>query len=199
MAGLHIKVLAEKLGTRMRSSPATNITVKTGTKVADIVAQIARAAGGVKINRLSLLAHGYAETWSGGRNRFANFTPNMPYSKQGGGYGLQLGEDIDRTSITGFGALKPHLAPGAVIDVYACFAADVSPDLPRASLIGDGEGTMRALAFATGAMVRASKSAHNFRSGGSWVDVGRFEGQVLQFRPDGTIVPEQFSRVEDYD
>lgn len=199
MAGVHIKVLAQKLGPTMRKSPAINVFVPTDTPVSGIVALIVTAAKGRKIDRLSLLAHGYAEHWDGGSNRFADFTPDMAYSKLGGGYGLQLGVDIDRRNVAGFGALRPHLAKDAVIDVYACFVADVSPDLPMNRMQGDGEAMLRALAAVTGATVRASKSAHNFQTGGTWVDVGRFEGEVLQFRPDGSIVPERFSRMEDYE
>ena len=199
MAKVHIKVLADKLGSTMRRSPATNITIKDGTPVSGIAMLIIAAAKGKKIDRLSLLAHGYTEKWNGGANRFAVETPNMSYSKEGGGYGVQMGVDIDVRNITGFGALKPHLAADAVIDVYACDAADVSPDLPMNRMKGDGEAMLRALAQATGATVRSSKSAHIFANGGTWVDVGRFEGQILQFKPDGRIVPENFSRMEDYD
>lgn len=197
MAYLHIKLLADRLGTRMRASPAKNITIKEGTTVVAIVALIAATAKGVKVNRLSLLAHGFSVNWSGGTSSTAGFTAGMTYSKQGGGYGLEMGTEITLHNVARFVALKPYLAPDAVIDIYACFAADVSPDIPP-RLLGDGESLMRALAAATGATVRASRAAHNFINGGSWVDVGTFDGPVLQFKPDGSIVPELFSRIEDY-
>lgn len=75
MAGVHIKVLAQQsFGPAMRSSPATNVVVPKGTSVSGVVALIVAAAKGRKIDRLSLLAHGYAEHWDGGQNRFADFT-----------------------------------------------------------------------------------------------------------------------------
>jgi len=184
-----VRVLDTRIGARFNRPRPSDIIVGSATGLANVVKQIVDAASD-KIERLSICCHGY-------ETGIQSQTAQM--SRMGGGFGLQLGsDDLTYQTVAAFQPLNGKFTTNAMIDIYACAAADDSSD--GQGFTGNGRMLMRELAGWTGATVRASDTPQMYTAGvvddtflgikyGSHyegVDFGQWEGNVWIFPADGS-------------
>jgi hypothetical protein len=184
MAEVTLRVLDTRIGARYDKPRPTDVIVGSASKLSWVIDQIRGKVGQNKLRTLSIAAHGFESLVE---------DPDALMSYQGGGYGIDLGEDhITLGTVSAFGALDGMFVPGGILEIYACAAADVSRD--QYGLSGNGRLLMSELAAYTNAIVRASDAIQMYTAGVrsmlgfSWyegVDFGDWEGKVWLFSPSG--------------
>ena len=189
MADINLRVMDRRVAPRYREPRPSDIVVGHQTPLATIFSRIVGAVGSDRLRRLSISCHGIMAGVA---------DPRRMMSRPGGGFGLELGwEDLTLRNVTAFGALRGKFAPGGMIDLYACAAAD---DSSTHGFNGNGRLLMQQIAGYAGALLRASDAVQVFRTG--WeeqtrfgitvaplnlgIDLGAWEGNVWIFSPDGS-------------
>ena len=175
-----IRVLDSRIGSSFKNIQNTDIPVMDDS-LDDIIGDIIEVAGSKKISSLGLYCHGI------GKIIYQNCT--MVCAAHGG-YGLQLGaDDLTFSNIGKLTRLAGRFAPGAVMDIYSCAAADSGP--AESSFSGHGVQLMLEIAANTGVLVRASGTIQTYQTTTTTfsmapsmnVDFGEWEGTVWLFDP----------------
>ena len=189
MANIELRVLDTRIGARFKRPRPSDIVVGTSTPLTTLFTRITTTLGSNRLSRLSICCHGYEAGIA---------DPRQMMSRVGGGFGLQLGsDDLTFDTVGAFSALSGKFAPGGMMDVYACAAAD---DSSTTGFTGNGRLLMRELAGQVGATVRASDSVQMYSAGVvqttlfgytiyseyEGVDFGEWEGNVWLFLTDGS-------------
>lgn len=189
MANVVGRIMDARVAPRYREPRPSDIVVHND-HLSRIFGRILDGLGPNRLSRLSICCHGL----------MADMTaPNRMLSRLGGGFGLQLGWDnLTLSSAHNFARLRGKFAPGGMIDIYACAAAD---DSSTTGFTGNGHLLMREIAGQAGAIVRASDAIQVNTRG--WqpqpsifgvarppldlgVFMGPWEGNVWIFSPDGS-------------
>jgi hypothetical protein len=205
MASIHVRVMDTGVAPRLYNMMPQDVIVTDKMSVADAVGAILTKCMSTPMNRLTILAHGYAEIVEGDTAPSYSASVQIPkagssrtsvspktYSRVYGGYGLSFGrDDVSMTTVPEFGRLRGHFTEGAIIVVFGCAAADRGPYLNE-RLTGDGPGLMKALASWAGVPVRASDSLQEVPVDmfSHVADRGPWAGRTLLFMPGGRTVDE---------
>lgn len=189
MAVIELRLMDRRVAPRYREPRPSDVIVGEEMSLAEVFGRIVRAVGSNRLSKLYMSCHGIEAGVA---------DPRRTMSRVGGGFGLSLGwEDLTLRNVSAFQALRGKFAPGGMIDLYACAAADNSS---TTGFVGDGRLLMQEIAGHTGAFVRASDAVQIFRRSSapnSWlglplqpihmgIDLGPWEGNVWVFAPDGS-------------
>ncbi len=185
MANIELRVLDTRIGARFDKPRPSDIIVGSTTPLSDVVDKIVNAVGSDQLSKLSICCHGYE---SGLENE------ETAMSRVGGGFGIELGaEGMTWQTVSVFSALDGKFAPGGILEIYSCAAAEDTTD--GTGFTGNGRLLMRELAGYVDAIVRASDTIQMYTAGVvgfgpftwySGVDFGDWEGNVWLFMPDGS-------------
>ncbi|UPY38288.1 hypothetical protein [Sediminicoccus sp. KRV36] len=188
MADIHLRVMDRRVAPRYREPRPSDLVVGLETHLYTLFRRILGVVGRHRLRRLSICCHGI-EAGVADQRRMV--------SRVGGGFGLSLGwEDLTLATAGSFQALRGKFAPGGMIDLYACAAAD---DSSTTGFTGNGRLLMREIAGHANALVRASDAVQVFRTttmersflgfplqpAHLGIDCGAWEGNVWIFPPSG--------------